>query len=95
MIAPPKEVTENAVVDDFDIGEEEIAIEHRYFPCYLIPQMNGCMGIVVILKILSKIKKTNNSFWFTGFLDNILRITTMPMHPCTHSLSNHFILMKG
>lgn len=31
VIAPPKEVTENAVVDDFDIGEEEVAIEHRYY----------------------------------------------------------------
>eukprot|EP00111_Clytia_hemisphaerica_P024216 TCONS_00071357-protein len=29
VIAPPKEITENTVVDDFDIGEEEIAIEHR------------------------------------------------------------------
>ena len=31
MIAPPKEVTVNTVVDDFDIGEEEVAIEHRYY----------------------------------------------------------------
>jgi len=31
VIAPPKEITENSVVDDFDVGDEEIAIEHRYF----------------------------------------------------------------
>ena len=30
VIAPPKEVTENNVVDDFDIEEEEVAIQHRY-----------------------------------------------------------------
>lgn len=29
VIAPPKEITENSVVDDFDIGEEEVAIENR------------------------------------------------------------------
>lgn len=29
VIAPPSDVTENNVVDDFDIGEEEIAIEKR------------------------------------------------------------------
>lgn len=30
MIAPPKEVTETGVVDDFDIEEEEVAIQHRW-----------------------------------------------------------------
>ncbi|XP_057306707.1 ubiquitin-like domain-containing CTD phosphatase 1 isoform X1 [Hydractinia symbiolongicarpus] len=29
VIKPPKEVTDNNVVDDFDIEEEEVAIQHR------------------------------------------------------------------
>jgi len=29
IIEPPKEVTENSVVDDFDIEEEEVAVQHR------------------------------------------------------------------
>ena len=35
MIAPPKEVTETGVVDDFDIEEEEVAIQHRWVIKYL------------------------------------------------------------